>query len=72
MVLHHLWFCIDACPVGNEPMVDILRMRQDLVLMESKFPRDAMGFLIKLKRTEILGVCLLKIERIGHRVWMFL
>ena len=42
-------FCIDACPVGNEPMVDILRMRQDLVLMESKFPRDAMEVFDKIE-----------------------
>ena len=42
-------FCIEACPVGNEPMVDILRMRQDLVLMESKFPRDAMEVFDKIE-----------------------
>ena len=42
-------FCIDACPVGNEPMVDILRMRQDLVLMKSKFPRDAMEVFDKIE-----------------------
>ena len=42
-------FCIEACPVGNEPMVDILRMRQDLVLMESNFPRDAMQVFDKIE-----------------------
>ncbi|MDD9880099.1 MAG: (Fe-S)-binding protein [Candidatus Marinimicrobia bacterium] len=42
-------FCIEACPVGNEPMVDILRMRQDLVLMESNFPRDAMEVFDKIE-----------------------
>ena len=42
-------FCLEACPVGNEPMVDILRMRQDLVLMESNFPRDAMEVFDKIE-----------------------
>ncbi|MBT3477989.1 MAG: (Fe-S)-binding protein [Candidatus Marinimicrobia bacterium] len=42
-------FCIEVCPVGNEPMVDILRMRQDLVLMESNFPRDAMEVFDKIE-----------------------
>lgn len=42
-------FCIEVCPVGNEPMVDILRMRQDLVLMESKFPREAMETFDKIE-----------------------
>ncbi|MCB8954054.1 MAG: (Fe-S)-binding protein [Ardenticatenales bacterium] len=30
--------CVEACPVGNEPMFDILQMRQDRVMMESSFP----------------------------------
>jgi len=42
-------FCIEVCPVGNEPMVDILRIRQDLVLMESNFPRDAMDVFDKIE-----------------------
>ena len=42
-------FCIEVCPVGNEPMVDILRMRQDLVLMESNFPREAMETFDKIE-----------------------
>jgi Fe-S oxidoreductase len=32
--------CIDICPVGNEPMFDILNMRRDAVLMKSAFPKD--------------------------------
>ncbi len=32
--------CIDICPVGNEPMLDILDIRRDAVLMESNFPKD--------------------------------
>ncbi len=32
--------CIDICPVGNEPMFDILNMRRNLVLMESSFPGE--------------------------------
>ena len=30
--------CIEVCPVGNEPMLDILYIRRDLVLMSSVFP----------------------------------
>lgn len=30
--------CVDICPVGNEPMYDILNIRRDRVLMEAKFP----------------------------------
>jgi Fe-S oxidoreductase len=31
--------CVDICPVGNEPMRDILDIRRDLVLMENSFPK---------------------------------
>ena len=41
--------CVEVCPVGNEPMVDILRIRQDLVMMESKFPQDAMEIFEKME-----------------------
>jgi len=34
-------YCVEVCPVANEPMVDILRIRQDLVMMESNFPKEA-------------------------------
>lgn len=30
--------CVEVCPVGNEPMRDILDIRRSLVLMESEFP----------------------------------
>ena len=30
--------CVDICPVGNEPMRDILDLRRNLVLMENLFP----------------------------------
>ncbi len=30
--------CVDICPVGNEPMRDILSLRRDLVLMKSEIP----------------------------------
>ena len=30
--------CVDICPVGNEPMMDILDIRRALVLMENSFP----------------------------------
>ena len=32
--------CVDICPVGNEPMRDILDIRRSLVLMENKFPKQ--------------------------------
>ena len=32
--------CVDICPVGNEPMRDILDIRRNLVLMENDFPRQ--------------------------------
>ncbi len=35
--------CIEVCPVGNEPMQDILNMRRDRVLMESDFPKQLQG-----------------------------
>jgi Fe-S oxidoreductase len=30
--------CVEVCPVGNAPMADILAIRQDQVLMNSRFP----------------------------------
>lgn len=35
--------CIDICPVGNEPMFDILDIRRGAVLMESEFPGELQG-----------------------------
>jgi Fe-S oxidoreductase len=32
--------CVDICPVGNEPMRDILEVRRNLSMMESKFPKQ--------------------------------
>jgi Fe-S oxidoreductase len=32
--------CVEICPVGNEPMFDILNIRRSQVLMESKFPEQ--------------------------------
>jgi len=32
--------CVDICPVGNEPMRDILDIRRALVLMENAFPKQ--------------------------------
>ncbi len=32
--------CVDICPVGNEPMRDILEIRRYLALMESDFPKQ--------------------------------
>ena len=35
--------CIDICPVGNEPMFDILSIRQDAVLTQGEFPAELQG-----------------------------
>ena len=32
--------CIDICPVGNEPMRDIMDIRRNLSMMESNFPKQ--------------------------------
>ncbi len=32
--------CVDICPVGNEPMRDILDVRRNLTLMENRFPKQ--------------------------------
>jgi Fe-S oxidoreductase len=32
--------CVDICPVGNEPMRDILEVRRNLTLMENNFPKQ--------------------------------
>jgi Fe-S oxidoreductase len=32
--------CVDICPVGNEPMLDILDIRRDAVLMQGAFPAE--------------------------------
>ena len=32
--------CVDICPVGNEPMRDILEIRRNLSMMESTFPKQ--------------------------------
>ncbi|MBE2183061.1 MAG: (Fe-S)-binding protein [Anaerolineae bacterium] len=35
--------CIEICPVGNEPMLDILDIRRDAVLMQGDFPAELQG-----------------------------
>jgi Fe-S oxidoreductase len=42
--------CIDVCPVGNEPMFDILDIRRSQVLMESEFPAQLKGAFTGLER----------------------
>ncbi|MFQ5922065.1 MAG: (Fe-S)-binding protein [Anaerolineales bacterium] len=32
--------CVEVCPVGNEPMRDILEIRRNLVLMKNEFPEQ--------------------------------
>ncbi len=43
--------CVDICPVGNEPMLDIMDIRRDRVLMESAFPDELQGAFRGMERT---------------------
>ncbi|MCX7852904.1 MAG: (Fe-S)-binding protein [Caldilineales bacterium] len=43
--------CIEVCPVGNEPMFDILYMRRNQVLMESEFPPQLQTAFSGMERT---------------------
>ena len=43
--------CIDICPVGNEPMRDILDIRRALVLMENEFPEQLQTAFRGMERT---------------------
>ncbi len=43
--------CIDICPVGNEPMRDILDIRRALVLMENAFPTQLQTAFRGMERT---------------------
>lgn len=42
--------CIDVCPVGNTPMLDIMDLRRDQVLMESTFPDELKAAFIGMER----------------------
>jgi Fe-S oxidoreductase len=43
--------CVDICPVGNEPMRDILDIRRALVLMENEFPEQLQTAFRGMERT---------------------
>ena len=43
--------CVDVCPVGNEPMRDILEIRRHLVLTESAFPEQLQAAFRGMERT---------------------
>jgi Fe-S oxidoreductase len=43
--------CVDICPVGNEPMRDILEIRRSLVLMENEFPKQWQSAFRGMERT---------------------
>jgi Fe-S oxidoreductase len=42
---------VDICPVGNEPMRDILDIRRSLVLMENEFPKQLQTAFRGMERT---------------------
>jgi Fe-S oxidoreductase/nitrate reductase gamma subunit len=43
--------CIEACPVGNAPMLDIMDIRRDQVLMASAFPEQLKVAFVGMERT---------------------
>jgi Fe-S oxidoreductase len=43
--------CVEVCPVGNEPMFDILNIRRDQVLMQATFPSELQGAFRGMERT---------------------
>lgn len=43
--------CVDICPVGNEPMRDILNIRRAMVLMENQFPEQLQTAFRGMERT---------------------
>jgi Fe-S oxidoreductase len=43
--------CTDICPVGNEPMRDILDIRRSLVLMDNEFPDELQNAYRGMERT---------------------
>lgn len=43
--------CIEVCPVGNTPMLDIMEIRRDQVMMESAFPDELKGAFVGMERT---------------------
>jgi Fe-S oxidoreductase len=44
--------CIDICPVGNEPMRDIIDIRRALVLMDNDFPDQLQSAFRGMERTQ--------------------
>lgn len=42
--------CIEVCPVGNVPMLDIIDIRRDLVMMQSEFPEQLKGAFVGMER----------------------
>jgi Fe-S oxidoreductase len=43
--------CVDICPVGNEPMRDIMDIRRALVLMDNNFPDQLQAAFRGMERT---------------------
>ncbi len=42
--------CVEVCPVGNEPMFDLMALRRDQVLMNSSFPAQLRGAFTGMER----------------------
>jgi Fe-S oxidoreductase len=43
--------CTDICPVGNDPMRDIMDIRRSMVLMDNKFPEEWQGAFRGMERS---------------------
>jgi Fe-S oxidoreductase len=44
--------CSEICPVGNEPVMDILNVRRDKIMMESDFPKELQGAFNGMERNQ--------------------
>ena len=44
--------CMEVCPVGNEPMLDIINIRRDKVMMQSEFPKQLQGAFTGMERNQ--------------------
>jgi len=42
--------CVEVCPVGNEPLMDIFDIRRDAVLMDSRFPKQLQSAFTGMER----------------------
>ena len=44
--------CLEICPVGNAPMLDVINIRRDKVMMESEFPKQLQSAFTGMERNQ--------------------